>query len=263
MIQVPANRVQPLSASVLPRMACRKIALGLYGFAVAFVLFFPVSEASAQQTYDPGWEHLTMGGAGVSESKQPSPGRAFARSLVVPGWGHYYSGGDHGRIGRWFLASEAILVVSVFSLSRHAAVLDQNARTLARAYAGVDVSRHGRAFELAVGNHPSRAVYDDVLERSRSWDLLDRFPQEPSYNWEWRSEEDRVAYRDMRSRRDHLRQQLPALGALMVANRLVSAIGAYNRARSGRLAGVQSTLEPVFLSPESHRAVQLRLRFDL
>lgn len=257
MTQVPANRVQRGAACVFPQGACRKTVLNLCAVAVFFLIFLPPSEVCALQT------NQHAGAAGMAETEHPSPRGAFARSLVVPGWGHYYSGGEHGRTGRWFLASEAVLVLGLFTMSRQAAVLDQNAQTLARAYAGVDVMQHGRAFELAVGNHRSRAVYDDVLERSRSWDLLDRFPNEPSYNWEWRTEDDRMAYRDMRSRRDHLRQQLPALGALMVANRLVSAIGAYNRARSGRLSGMQSALEPVFLTPERHGAVQLRLRFDL
>lgn len=256
MIRVLANREQELIANVLSQLARHKTVLNLFVVLVFSGLVLLAPRASALHV------HQEPEGTAHTQAGSPSAAGAFARSLVVPGWGHYYSGGEHGRTGRWFLASEAVLVVSLFTLSGHAAVLDQNAQTMARAYAGVDVSLHGRAFELAVGNHGSRAAYEDALERSRSWDLLDRFPNEPSYNWEWRAEEDRLAYRDMRSRRDHVRQQMPVIGALMVANRLVSAIGAYNRARSGRLSGMQSVLEPGLLTPDGYGSVQLRLRFD-
>jgi hypothetical protein len=186
----------------------------------------PVRADFAMQGSAPG-----LSSTGYSETgRAPSPLGALLRSFVVPGWGHYYANPDGWRRGQVHLGAEVVLIASYLGISRQSYVLEKNMYTHAAAYSGADIRALDRQFELAVGNHRSLADYNDHQERTRNLDRL--FPDEPQYRWEWESDELRREYLDLRSRRDNLDQQLPALAALMVANRLISGISAFGRARS-------------------------------
>lgn len=166
------------------------------------------------------------------QEKTPSQWGALLRSLAVPGWGHHYVDSNNWRRGQYHLAAEVVMVTAWLGIYRQSYVVEKNMYTHAQAYSGVDIQALGRAYELAVGRHSSMDDYIDYLERSRNWDRLDDFPDSPEYRWEWESEELRSEYLDMRSRRDNLDQQLPTLTVFMVANRVLSGINAYSRARS-------------------------------
>ncbi len=169
-------------------------------------------------------------GSFMPSANRPSPLGALLRSFVVPGWGHHYVDSDNWGRGQLHLGGELVLLTSWLGISRQAYVLEKNMYTHAAAYSGADIKSRERAFELAVGSHRSLADYNDYQERTRNLDRL--FPDEPRYRWEWESDELRREYLDLRSRRDNLTQQLPALVALMVANRVLSGISAYSRARA-------------------------------
>ncbi len=169
--------------------------------------------------------------AGFSEAgRAPSPLGAMLRSFVMPGWGHYYANPDGWGRGQVHLGAEVVLIAAYLGISRQSYVLEKNMYTHAAVYSGADIRALDRQFELAVGSHRSLSDYNDFQERLRNLDRL--FPDEPQYRWEWESDELRREYLDLRGRRDDLDQQLPALAALMVANRLISGISAYGRARS-------------------------------
>lgn len=162
--------------------------------------------------------------------KTPSQWGALLRSFVVPGWGHHYvDSGSWGR-GQLHLGAEVVIVAVYLGISRQTYVLEKNMFTHARVYSGTDIGSHDRQFELAVGNYSSLEAYNDFQQRTRNVDRM--YPDEPQYRWEWQSDELRREYLSLRSRRDDLEQQLPALAALMVANRVISGISAFSRARA-------------------------------
>jgi hypothetical protein len=86
--------------------------------------------------------------------------------------------------------------------------------------------------------------YNDYQERSRNWDRL--FEDVPKNRWQWSGREERYQYRDLRTRFEQIDQQLPALLGLMVVNRVISGVSAYNRAKKMQDSKVSSSL---FLSP--------------
>lgn len=178
------------------------------------------------------------------QEKNPSQWGALLRSLAVPGWGHHYVDSGNWRRGQYHLAAEVVLVTAWLGIYRQSYVVEKNMYTHARAYSGVDIQALDRAYELAVGRHSSMDDYLDYLERSRNWDQLDDFPDSPEYRWEWESEELRSEYLDMRSRRNNLDQQLPTLMVFMVANRVLSGISAYSRARSLPGSSVSLAMTP-------------------
>lgn len=162
----------------------------------------------------------------------PDPKGAFLRSLAMPGWGHFYTGEQNRNRGLAHLGAEAALIGSYLGLNIRGNRLENDYLTLSRLRAGVDLADRDRSFRIAIGDFDSLDDYNDFQLRTRNWDrLLDETPEN---RWEWDSTNNRLRYRDLRQSRDRVRNQLPAIAGLMVVNRVISAISAYNRAGNVR-----------------------------
>jgi len=160
---------------------------------------------------------------------QPEPSRSFLRSLAVPGWGHHYNNPESWTRGKIHLGADILLIGSYFGLSVRANNLEDQFETFAQLRSGVPIENRSRSFRLAIGQFSSLQEYNDFQLRSRNWNRL--LPDVPENRWEWASEEDRRRYRDLRESSDNAQNQLPAIGALLVVNRVISAISAYRQAR--------------------------------
>jgi hypothetical protein len=192
-------------------------------------------------------------------SEGPSPRGAFFRSLAVPGWGHHYVDKSNWQRGRYHLAADAALILSYVGFSIHSNNLRQNWHAYGRQQAGVPIEGRSRQFQLAVGDYNSLAAYNDYQSRSRNWDQL--FEDVPDNRWQWTGSAERQKYRDLRSRFERIDQQLPALLGLMVVNRVISGISAYNRAKKKQHPNVSSSL---FLSPYNYTdglVANVRIKF--
>jgi len=167
--------------------------------------------------------------SGAVNEQIPNPKVAFLKSLVIPGWGHYYVNKHHWERGKFHLAGEAILILSYVGLRVRSNHIEHDMFAYTRAYAGVDIQSQDRAFRLAVGKFNNTQAYNDYQERARNWDQL--YPDRSQYQWNWNSSGDRKRYLDMRDRLDRIDHQLPAIISLMVVNRVISGISAYLRAK--------------------------------
>lgn len=164
------------------------------------------------------------------------------RSLAVPGWGHYYNDKDDWLRGQIHLGADLVLIGSYFGLTIRSGNLEDQYLTFARQKAGVSIDDRSRAFRLALGQHDNLAEYNDFQLRSRNWDQL--FADSPENRWSWQTTEDRQRYQELRESSDNARNQLPAIAALMVVNRAVSAVSAYRRARN-MASGAEIVFTPV------------------
>ncbi|NGP88577.1 hypothetical protein [Fodinibius halophilus] len=163
------------------------------------------------------------------ERSAPDPKIAFLKSIAVPGWGHHHVNKSDWTRGKYHLGIDIALLLGYMGLSIHSNNLQQNWYAYGQSEAGVPIKGRSRSFQLAVGDFNSLAAYNDYQERSRNWDkLLDDTPQN---RWQWDSNRQRTRYRDLRSDFEQIDQQLPALIGMMVLNRIISGISAYNRAR--------------------------------
>jgi len=168
---------------------------------------------------------------------QPDPPAAFIRSMIMPGWGHYYADKDNWNRGKIHLGAEAAFIASYFGLLTRASNLEERYITLASLKAGVQIQNRNRAFQLAIGDHSNLNDYNDVQLRSRNWNRL--LEDSVENYWNWQTEDDRIRYNQLRSDRDRVKNQLPGVLGLMAVNRVVSAISAYNHARNrANLPGV-------------------------
>ena len=184
-------------------------------------------------------QHLISGS--VFAQQNPDPKGAFLRSMVLPGWGHYYTDRDNWGRGAIHLGADLVLVASFAGLRiRSSNLLDQYT-TLASLRAGVDISERNRSFQLAIADFNTLSEYNDFQLRSRNWNQL--LADSPENRWNWAANEDREKYNDLRGDRDAANNQIPALAALLVLNRVFSAVNAYSRAR--KMSGIPE----VALSP--------------
>lgn len=182
----------------------------------------------------------------ISDSAEiPNPKIAFLKSMVAPGWGHYYVDQSNWTRGQYHLAAEAGLILSYLGFSIHSNNLQQNWFAYGHQKAGVPIEGRSRRFQLAVGDFNSLDAYNDHQLRSRNWNQL--FAETTENQWNWSSDQERAKYNNLRSRFERIDQQLPALLAMMAVNRIVSGISAYNRAK--KRVESDAVTNSVYLSP--------------
>lgn len=172
----------------------------------------------------------------VSAQDQTEPKGAFIRSLIVPGWGHYYAGEDHRFRGHAHLGAEITLITTYLGLVYRGERLQNNYTTLAELRSGVELEGRSRRFKKAVGDFESIHHYNDYQLRSRNWHQM--IESTPENFWSWSDPLDRAKYRELRSRRDRVRNNLPFVMSLMALNRIIAAVSSANRVnRSGVRSG--------------------------
>lgn len=162
--------------------------------------------------------------------EHPDPKSAFLRSLIMPGWGHYYADKEDWTRGQLHLVAEVGFMAAYFGFYLRSSNLEQQYITLGHLRAGVDVAGRNRAFRLAVGDFSNLEEYNDYQRRSRNWHRL--YDDIPENRWNWRDDSDRSRYRGLREDSDRMKNQLPAMLSLMVVNRVISGISAHRRAKN-------------------------------
>jgi hypothetical protein len=199
-----------------------KTKLTLSAILVVAVLMSPVA-LFAQQSAD-----------------EPSPAGALLRSMVLPGWGHYYADSDNWNRGKIHLGADISLLAAYFGFNINANRLESNLFTHAKMYAGQSIDDRGRAFRLNIADFNSLSEYNDYQERTRNWDRFIEYT--PENQWQWESTNRRLEFVDLNNRMESNRQQLPAIVSLMVVNRLIAGVNAFTTARNRSINNATVTL---------------------
>ena len=166
----------------------------------------------------------------LDEMTEVSPVGALLRSIVLPGWGHYYVNKAHQTRGLIHLGSDLTLIGAYFGISIHANRLENNLQTFAGQHAGTDIRNKNRDYLLSVAEFNSLEAYNDYQERSRNWDKI--YEVNAANYWSWNFEQNRLSFLKMDTKIQDNRQQLPAVLSLMVVNRIISGISAFTLARN-------------------------------
>lgn len=164
-----------------------------------------------------------------STSKFPSPRNAFLKSLVVPGWGHHYVDKTSWTRGQYHLAADVVMILSYAGVKVRGNYLQTELETFALSRANASLDGRDREFQLAVANYDNLEAYNDYQLRSRNWDNL--LADVSDNQWNWDESSNRLHFQGMRERADKNDNQLPTIITLMVANRVISGLSAYTRAR--------------------------------
>ena len=190
--------------------------------------------------------------------EMPNPKTALLLSFVVPGLGHQYVDNENWTRGKIHLGSELALLAGYFGLTARANRLSDQLNVLASANAGVSLTNRNREFELALANFNNLDEYNDFQLRTRRWQNI--LPDTPENRWNWNSENARFEFRDTRDRIANSENQLPTLLTLMVANRLLSGINAFTRARN--LSQAIPEVNVSYLNEFGERGVTARFQFN-
>ncbi len=193
-----------------------------------------------------------------SEMNLPSPRTAFLRSLVVPGWGHHYVDKTNWTRGQYHLAADVVMILSYAGLRVRGSYLETELETYALSRANANIAGRDRDFLLAVANYDNLEEFNDYQQRARNWNNL--LADVPGNEWNWVDDESRFRYQDMRERVDKNNNQLPTIITLMVVNRVISGLSAYNHARRIWDNAPQASMS--YLNEFGQPGVTAHLRFD-
>ncbi len=165
-----------------------------------------------------------------SESERKSVPIAVALSLVLPGMGELYAG--NFQTGKYLLTADAGLWLTYGGFQLYGDWLRTDARSFATQRAGASFEHKDEQFEVNIGNFLSVEDYNEAKLRNRQYDLL--YDPNSTYAWRWRSDADRLRFREQRIRSDEsYRNSKFVLGALIL-NRIISAFSAGRAAAQGK-----------------------------
>lgn len=187
-----------------------------------------------------------------------SAGRAFFRSVVLPGWGHQYVQGGWER-ARIHVGAEIAFLSATLGYNQQAKTTKNTMFTTARQLAGVDIQSRDKAFQLAVAQYNSLAEYNKTMEQTRNWDRF--YEVNLENNWLWSSEEDRIRYNKLRGKSDDSRRQAGIFLGLMVVNRAVAGVSSIVLARNHHRNLPTVVIVPNFLLESSTLAAHVTVRF--
>lgn len=190
-------------------------------FALIMLLLMLAQPLSAQDTVMPPGDG-------------PAAGKAFLRSIVLPGWGHQYAqnGSWRGKATLFAGADVGLWLGLANSIWRRDHLI-QNYQTLAVSQANASIEGKDRSFYLNLATYRSSDDYLTAQLRNRAWDRID-YVSDPAFQWNWAAEEDFFAYREMREDAETFRRRRSLFIALLVGNRLLaglSSIQAANKAQ--------------------------------
>lgn len=156
---------------------------------------------------------------------QPSGGKAFLRSFLIPGWGQYSVQRTWTPRATLHLGSELGLWVGLISTSRRARYYVDAYERQAATQASAQLDGKSRTYLLNVANYESSAAYVSALRLARQWAVADVYSK-PEYYWAWGSTTERKSYATLRDKADQMSRQRGMLIALIAGNHLWSAINA-------------------------------------
>jgi TM2 domain-containing membrane protein YozV len=155
---------------------------------------------------------------------------AVVLSTLVPGAGELYAG--NFETGKYAMMAEAAIWITYAAFYTHGNWVRQDAHLFAVEHAGTNFNSKGDQFDVNIGNYLSIDDYNQAKLRNRENDLL---YTDPSYDWKWDSDADRIAFKNARIRSDEIYQNTKFVIAAAVVNRIFSAFSAgrataaYNR----------------------------------
>jgi len=171
--------------------------------------------------------HVASGDEKPESAGYKNRGKAFLRSLLLPGAGEHYLG--HHTLAKSFFITEITLWVGFISFRTYGNWLRDDAIAFAATHSGATPDGKPSQFLVDIGNYSSVAEYNDAKQRMRQFDKV---YTDADYFWDWDSDINRHDFEQMRIASDRsYNRSVFVLGGIF-ANHIISAFDAVWRTRS-------------------------------
>lgn len=157
-----------------------------------------------------------------------SAGLAAIYSLIIPGAGELYA--DDFGSGKYFMIAEGALWLTYTVFNVYGNALQDDARSLAVARAGVNLQGKEDQFFIDIGNFLDINEYNEKQLRDREEEKL--YDARAGYGWRWENDELRALYRAQRIDAENMFNNRKFIVAAVIVNHVASAINAARSAIS-------------------------------
>ena len=181
-------------------------------------------------------------------------GKAFRRSLILPGWGQLTNGNK--LKGYIFLGVETALIAGAIGYQMYGNWLEDDYTAYAGQHAEV-VGDRSHQFYVDIGNWLDRQSYNEQRIRDRNFDALYINPDD---DWRWDSDANRRHFKAMRISSDRSQQLVIFMVSGIIINHLASAIDAARGTSRTGSSDDQQTLS--FTPTEDGRGIKVGIRFN-
>ncbi len=157
----------------------------------------------------------------ATEGMSKQKGKAFIRSLLLPGAGEKYLGKK--SIAKAFLITEITLWAGYFAFQKYGDWIRDDAYAFAATHSGALTEGKPSQFFVDIGNYSDTNTYNDAKQRMRQFDKVYNSEE---YFWQWDEDLHRRQFENMRIASDRaINRSVFVLGGIF-ANHLLSAVDA-------------------------------------
>lgn len=155
------------------------------------------------------------------KEQKKKTGLAIIYSALLPGMGELYAGGYSS--GKYFTIADGILWGSLIGVTAYANNQEDNYRSFAETYGGVDLNGKDAKYFGNIGNYLDIYQYNRRQELDRNYeDIYDS----GTHYWKWSGQAQRTEYRDMWKSSETANNSTRFIVGALILNRIASVINA-------------------------------------
>ncbi len=147
-------------------------------------------------------------------------GLAIILSAILPGMGELYADGYSS--GKYFTIADGVLWGGLFGVTAYAQNQEDNYRTYAETYGGVNLPGKDDKYFADIGGYLDVYEYNHIQDLSRSSDI---YNEQTDY-WKWSGQDQRREYRDMWKSSETAYNTTRFIVGALILNRVASVINA-------------------------------------
>ena len=155
------------------------------------------------------------------KEQKKKTGLAIIYSALLPGMGELYAG-DYSS-GKYFTIADGVLWGGLIGVTAYANNEEDNYRSFAETYGGVDLDGKDDKYFGNIGNYLNIYQYNRRQELDRNFE--DVYDSETHY-WKWSGQEQRSEYRDMWKSSETANNSTRFIVGALILNRIASVINA-------------------------------------
>jgi len=155
------------------------------------------------------------------KDQKKNNGLAIIYSAILPGMGELYADGYSS--GKYFTIADGVLWGSLLGVSAYAKHQEENYRTYAETFGGVELSGKDDKYFADISAYIDVYEYNHIKELERN---LNEVYNEDSHYWKWSGQAERSEYRDMWKSSETADNSTRFIVGALILNRIASVINA-------------------------------------